>query len=76
MTVRKGILRLGKYRKEPTSGQNVPKLWGECLVAASYVSFAYAKRRKLTHSATAPLPTKSDEYHRIQLLHAVQEVPK
>ena len=39
MTVRKGIPRLGKHRKEPdfwtlcpevTSGQVVPKLWGAC----------------------------------------------
>ena len=39
MTVRKGIHRLGKHRKEPdfwtlcpevTSGQVVPKLWGAC----------------------------------------------
>ena len=44
---------------EVTSGQLVPKLWGACLVAASCVSFASARGRKLTRSAAAPLPTKS-----------------
>ena len=61
----------GKHRKETafwtlcpevTSGQVVPKLRGACLVAASCVSFASARWRKLTRSAAAPLPTKSDEF--------------
>ncbi len=52
----------GEARREPTSGQNVPKLQGACLVAASCVSFASAKWRKLTRSAAAPLPTKSDNF--------------
>ena len=60
-------IRRGKHRKEPdfgtlcpevASGQLVPKLRGACLVAASCVSFASARWRKLTRSAAAPLPTK------------------
>ncbi|OLZ01200.1 hypothetical protein BSQ84_11675 [Enterococcus faecium] len=47
---------------EVTSGQLVPKLWGACLVAASCVSFASAKWRKLTRSAAPPLPTKSNDF--------------
>ena len=47
---------------EVTSGQVVPKLRGACLVAASCVSFASARGRKLTRSAAAPLPTKSDDF--------------
>ena len=62
MTVRKGIPRLGKHRKEPDFGTIVPKLRGACLVAASCVSFASARWRKLTRSAAAPLPTKSDDF--------------
>src|SRR5699024_7695917 len=42
--------------------QVVPKLRGACLVAASCVSFASARGRKLTRSAAAPLPTKSDDF--------------
>ena len=62
MTVRKEIPRLGKHRKEPDFGTIVPKLRGACLVAASCVSFASARWRKLTRSAAAPLPTKSDDF--------------
>ena len=62
MTVRKGIPRLGKHRKEPDFETIVPKLRGACLVAASCVSFASARWRKLTRSAAAPLPTKSDDF--------------
>ncbi|HAU5199674.1 TPA: hypothetical protein JD100_08510 [Clostridioides difficile] len=62
MTVRKGIPRLGKHRKEPDFGTKCPEVWGACLVAASCVSFASARWRKLTRSAAAPLPTKSDDF--------------
>ena len=39
-----------------------PEVRGACLVAASCVLFASAKWRKLTRSAAAPLPTKSNDF--------------